>query len=194
MNVVVVKYNGGNVQSVLNGLDRLGVKGVSTDEPEVISKADRVIFPGVGQARSAMNYLEESGLTGVLSSLTAPLLGICLGMQLLCEFSEEGETVCLGVLPCRLRRFDAGSLSVPHMGWNRVKTTDSPLLRGLPAEPYFYFAHSYYADVCEQTIGTTSYGVPFSAVLNVRNFYGVQFHPEKSGEAGERLLKNFLDL
>ena len=194
MSVAVVKYNAGNAQSVLNALSRLGVEGVLTDEPELLQRAEKVIFPGVGQARSAMRYLRESGLSQVLTSLTEPVLGICLGMQLFCTFSEEGETECLGLLPCRLRRFSDSSLSVPHMGWNRVKAAESPLFRGLPEESYFYFAHSYFAELCEQTIGTTTYGTPFTAALNVRNFYGVQFHPEKSGEAGERLLKNFLEI
>jgi glutamine amidotransferase len=194
MSIVVVKYNAGNAQSVLSALSRLGAEGVLSDDPEQIGSADRVIFPGVGQAKTAMNYLRECGLDKTLSSLSAPLLGICLGMQLLCEYSDEGETECLGLVSCRLRRFDDSSLIVPHMGWNQVKITPCPLFHDLPAEPFFYFAHSYFAPVCNCSIGITVYGSPFSAALNVRNFYGVQFHPEKSGEAGEQLLKNFLEL
>ncbi|PZR26892.1 MAG: imidazole glycerol phosphate synthase subunit HisH [Citrobacter freundii] len=193
MNTAIIKYNAGNIQSVLFAMERIGAPAVVTDNPRLIQEADKVIFPGVGEASSAMRYLRERGLDLVLKSLEQPVLGICLGMQLMCTHSEEGDTSCLDIFDTKVMKFDQG-LKTPQIGWNEAKATDSPLFEGLGASPYFYFVHSYYAGVCDETAAVTDYGISFSSALQKNNFYGVQFHPEKSAETGQRLLQNFLNL
>ncbi len=194
----IVKYNAGNIQSVLFALERLGAEAVWTDDPEVLRRADRVIFPGVGEASSAMQYLRERGLDQVIRSLRQPVLGICLGLQLFCRHSEEYDTDCMGIFDLTVRRFpaplasDMHPLKVPHMGWNTLHDLHGPLLTGLAEGEFVYFVHSFYAESSPDRIATTDYGVPFSAGLQRDNFYAVQFHPEKSGEAGQRILQNFL--
>ncbi len=189
----IVKYNAGNIRSVELALERLGKKAIVTDKEEELRNADRVIFPGVGEASSAMKYLKDKGLDIVLPTLTQPVLGICLGMQLLCRHSEEGDTKCLGVFDHEVKKF-IGSEKIPHMGWNTIEQICDPLFRGIEENAFMYFVHSYYADKGMQTAALTNYIVPFSAALQKNNFYGVQFHTEKSGIAGEQILKNFLAL
>lgn len=191
--IAIVKYNAGNVRSVKNALSRLGVEAVLTDEPAELASAEKVIFPGVGEAASAMRYLREKGLDATLKQLSQPFLGICLGMQLMCSHSEEGDTDCLGIFPEAVRKFPADR-RIPHMGWNALLDLKGPLLEGIPAGEDFYFVHSYYAALGDDTIATTDYILPFSAALQKDNFYAVQFHPEKSAKAGSRLLHNFLSL
>lgn len=191
--VRIVKYNAGNIQSVLFALERIGVQAEVTDSPEQLVAADKVIFPGVGEAGSAMRYLRERKLDQVIKDLKQPVLGICLGMQLLCKHSEEGNTDCIGVFDNTVQRF-RGSLKVPQVGWNNATHLSGPLFNELTGNPYFYFVHSYYASLGGNTIAQSDYGVPFSSALSQANFYGVQFHPEKSAVAGEVLLKNFLSL
>ncbi len=199
MDVAIIKYNAGNIRSVLFALERLGVEGQLTDDVEAIQKASHVIFPGVGAANSAMPYLKERGLDYVIRSLKQPFLGICLGMQLMCRHSEENDTPCLGLFDIAVKKFaDTGleqqPIKIPHMGWNRLDDLKSPLLQGLPESAFCYFVHSYYAEISSETIATTTYGLPFSSALHRDNFYGVQFHPEKSAAVGEIILKNFLSL
>ncbi|PKQ69634.1 imidazole glycerol phosphate synthase subunit HisH [Raineya orbicola] len=193
MNVAIVQYNAGNVQSVLFALKRLGVEGILTDKPEILQTADRVIFPGVGEASSAMNYLQNRGLDKVIRSLTQPVLGICLGLQLLCKHSEEGNTECLGIFDLKVKKFptDRGS-KVPHVGWNSIENLRSELFSNVVSGSYVYYVHSYYAEIGSATIAQTEYILPFSAALQHKNFYAVQFHPEKSSNIGEQILKNFL--
>ncbi len=193
---VIVKYNAGNIQSVLYALERIGAGAVVTDDHALIRSADRVIFPGVGEASTAMRYLRERGLDQVLRELQQPVLGICLGMQLMCAHSEENDTDCLGIFGEPVKKFIPGTtgLKVPQIGWNQVTETGSRIFSGIPGGSYFYFVHSYYAAKGEHTIGTTDYTLPYSAALHRENFYGVQFHPEKSAAAGEQLLKNFITL
>jgi len=193
MNTAIIKYNAGNIQSVLFALERIGAPAVVTDNPRLIQEADKVIFPGVGEASSAMKYLRERGLDLVLKNLEQPVLGICLGMQLMCTHSEEGDTSCLDIFDTKVMKFNQG-LKTPQIGWNQADSEDSPLFEGLGASPYFYFVHSYYAGICDETAAVTDYGIPFSSALQQNNFYGVQFHPEKSAEAGQRLIQNFLNL
>lgn len=193
MKLAIVKYNAGNIQSVLYALERIGMEAVVTDDHTLLRSADKVIFPGVGEASSAMNYLKERQLDSLIKSLEQPVLGICLGMQLMCMHSEENDTDCLGIFDTKVKRF-SGSLKIPQIGWNLVQETREPLFSHLPKEAYCYFVHSYYADVCDETAATTEYGVRFSSALQKRNFYGVQFHPEKSAAAGEQILKNFINL
>ena len=195
MSIAIIDYNAGNVQSVLFAMERLGVDAVLTDDHTVIRSADKVIFPGVGAANTTMAYLRERGLDGLIRSLTQPVLGICLGMQLLCEHSEENDTPCLGIIPQKVLRFrPANGEKVPHMGWNSVcglqNGVFSPELEG----DYVYFVHSYYAEVGPYTTATTDYILPFSSGLQKDNFYATQFHPEKSGKVGEAILRNFLNL
>lgn len=227
--LVIVKYNAGNIQSVLYALERIGVEAIVTDDHEKIKAADKVIFPGVGEASSAMRYLKERGLNTILKNLTQPVLGICLGMQLMCEHSEEYDTECLGIFEERVRLFkpqdyqkqrrllqqlnnilvvqeateDADEtgyttnqvpLKVPQIGWNNIYDLKTGLFEDVPENSYCYFVHGYYAALGEHTIATTDYVQPYSSALHKNNFYGVQFHPEKSATAGEKILKNFLEL
>ncbi|MEO6038393.1 MAG: imidazole glycerol phosphate synthase subunit HisH [Saprospiraceae bacterium] len=198
--IAVVKYNAGNIQSVLFALERLGTEAIWTDDPEQLRRADRVIFPGVGEASSAMHYLRERGLDTVLRSLRQPVLGICLGLQLFCRHSEEQDTDCLGIFDLAVRRFPAPAaaaadpLKVPHMGWNKLLDLKGPLFTGIEEGEFVYFVHSFYAEPSPEAVATTDYGRPFSAALQRDNFYAVQFHPEKSGLAGQRILQNFLEI
>ena len=194
MKIAIVKYNAGNVESVKNALNRLGSEPILTDDAEILSSADKVIFPGVGEASSAMRYLRERGLDSAIKNLTQPVLGVCLGMQLLCDFSEENATRCLGVLPYRVRRFQSGDLKIPQMGWNNIFNLKSALFGGIAENSYVYFVHSFYVEMGKETIADCDYGVKFSAAVNYKNFYAVQFHAEKSGAVGERILENFLKI
>lgn len=199
MNLAIVRYNAGNIQSLLFALARLGIEPIISDDPDVLHGADKVIFPGVGEARSAMTYLRERGLDNVITSLKQPVFGICVGMQLLCAHSEENDTVCMGVFDANIRRFvpnpdERQRFKVPQIGWNTLSATPHPLFAKLPHEFYVYYVHSYAAELVPETIATTDYVQPFSGGLHKGNFYAVQFHPEKSGEAGAQILQNFLDL
>jgi glutamine amidotransferase len=194
MKTAIVKYNAGNVESVRNALRRLGVEPVLTDEAEILNSADRVIFPGVGEASSAMRFLREKNLDSVIKNLKQPVLGVCLGMQLLCEFSEENSTECLGILPYRVRRFESAALKIPQMGWNNIFDLKSDLFQNVSENSYVYFVHGYYVEIGAETIGACDYGVKFSAAVNHKNFYAVQFHAEKSGAVGEQILENFLKI
>ena len=193
--IAVIKYNAGNILSVMCALERLGAEAVLTDDPDTIRRAGRVIFPGVGEASTAMRYLDERGLSDVIRGLDQPFLGICLGMQLMCSFSEEGNTECLGIFPEHVRLFPKGQgYKIPHVGWNTVSPLSGPLFSGVLDESYFYFVHSYFVPLSSDASSVTSYdGLDFSASLSRGNFHGVQFHPEKSGEAGEMILRNFLE-
>lgn len=194
MKVVIIDYNAGNIRSVENALKRLGVDSVITADEQLIRTADKVIFPGVGEAATTMSFLKEHGLDLLIKSLTQPVLGICLGMQLMCSYSEEGDTKCLGIFDTEVKRFinQRHEDKVPHMGWNTLYNIKGELLKGLPAHPYVYFVHSYYVPVGSYTVATTDYIQPFSAAIQKDNFYATQFHPEKSGSIGEQILKNFL--
>ncbi len=193
--VTIIDYGTGNLRSVTNAFERLGASYILTADPTRIRQAERVLLPGVGEAATAMAQLREKGLTDVLRNLKCPVLGICLGMQLLCAYSEEGETECLGVFPNRVRRFpaDAG-VKVPHVGWNSIHDLESPLYKDIKEGEYVYYVHSYAAEINEYTAAATDYGGQFSGSLHRDNFYGCQFHPEKSGAAGSRILANFLAL
>lgn len=225
MDLVIIKYNAGNIQSVLYALERIGVNAVVTDDKEQIQKADKVIFPGVGEASSAMRYLKEHKLDTIITNLQQPVLGICLGMQLMCAYSEENDTTCLGIFDEQVKLFKpdeqkpkveaqvqknkkdavtgphspAGEwpgerVKVPQIGWNNIFNLKSKLFEGLPENSYCYFVHGYYAALGEHTIATADYVQSYSAALHKNNFYGAQFHPEKSATAGEQILKNFLNL
>jgi len=196
MTVAIIQYNAGNTRSVSFALERLGIVPLVTDNIEAIQSADKVIFPGVGEASTAMQYLKDRNLDKIIKSLEQPVLGICLGMQLLCEHSEENDTPCLGIFNSHVLRFSLGNdqFKVPHVGWNQIENIASPLFSNIEMEPNCYFVHSYYATQCEQTTADTSYGITFSAALQKNNFYGVQFHPEKSAGVGEQILKNFLNI
>jgi len=195
MNLAIIKYNAGNIQSVLNALERLGAQAVVTDVPEEISKADKVIFPGVGEAKSAMHSLTQTGLDQLVPTLKQPVLGICVGMQLLCLHSEENDTTCLGIVPVQVKKFSpTAGLKVPQMGWNTIYDMKSPLFYGINNNSFIYNVHSYYAEDSPYTIARCEYGVKYAAAIQHRNFYGVQFHTEKSAEAGDRIIKNFLEL
>ena len=196
MKVAILKYNAGNVFSVDCALRRLGVEPIVTDNVEQLRRADKVVFPGVGEASSAMAYLRSRHLDELIRSLTQPVIGICIGQQLLCRNSEEGNTECIGVFDTSVKRFsEAPGFKVPEMGWNTIKPlVDNPLLKGIDENSYVYYVHSYYVPVCEDTIAVTDYSLPFSAAMNKDNFYATQFHPEKSGGVGELILKNFLIL
>lgn len=191
--IAILKYNAGNIQSVENAIQQLGYDTVVTDDEEVLKSANKVIFPGVGEASSAMAYLVERGLDKVIRDLTQPVLGICLGMQLLCKSSEEGNVEGLGIFDNEVKLFPSDDI-VPHMGWNDLSKLEGVLFKGIKVTDDFYFVHSYYATLNESTIAINNYIVPFSAALQKGNFYAVQFHPEKSGRVGELLLKNFLEL
>ena len=193
MSLVIVKYNAGNIQSVLYALERIGREAVVTDDAALITAADKVIFPGVGEASTAMEYLRERGLDELIRGLRQPVLGICLGMQLMCSYSEENDTNCLGIFEERVRKFSgAGGLKVPQIGWNNIYDLRTPLFEGVGENSYCYFVHGYYASLGAQTIGKTEYGQAYSSALHRDNFYGVQFHPEKSAQVGERILTNFI--
>lgn len=194
MRVAIVKYNAGNTASVANALARVAVEPVITDDAELLNSADKVIFPGVGEASTAMAYLRERKLDEVIRSLCQPVLGVCLGMQLLCASSEENDTECLGLLPYRVRRFSGDGLKVPHMGWNQISDLRGPLFAGVAERSYVYFVHSYFVQDCGDTTAASDYGDKFSAALSYKNFHAVQFHTEKSGQVGERILENFLSL
>lgn len=196
MSIVIIQYNAGNIQSVLYALERIGAKAIVTDNKEAIMAADKVIFPGVGEASTAMNYLKERNLDQVILSLKQPLLGICLGMQLMCSFSEENNTECLGIFDEQVKQFipTEQSLKVPQMGWNTIHHLKSDLFRGVTEESYAYFVHGYYASVGEHTIAQTNYILDYSSALHKDNFYGVQFHPEKSAAVGEQIIQNFLNI
>ncbi|RYF76409.1 MAG: imidazole glycerol phosphate synthase subunit HisH [Cytophagaceae bacterium] len=195
MNTVIIKYNAGNVQSVMYALDRIGASYELTDDEATIRAADKVIFPGVGEASTAMTYLRERGLDKLIPSLTQPVLGTCVGMQLMCRYSEENDTTCMGIFDIDVRRFPASAGKVPHTGWNNIHSLRGPLtegLTGLAVDPYVYFVHSYAADVCPDTTAVCDYGRPFSAMLQKNNFYAAQFHAEISGNVGQQILENFL--
>ncbi|WP_318640640.1 imidazole glycerol phosphate synthase subunit HisH [Flavobacterium ardleyense] len=191
--IVILKYNAGNVTSVENAVKKLGYKVVITDDVEILKTADKVIFPGVGEASSAMKYLREKGLDQVIRELKQPVLGICLGMQLMCNSSEEGATQALGIFNTKVLKFPPQGL-VPQMGWNNFTSIKGKLFKGIASDDNCYFVHSYYAEICPETIAVNDYILPFSVALNRDNFYATQFHPEKSGEIGQRILKNFLEL
>lgn len=191
--VAIIKYNAGNIGSVRNAVERLGCQCIVTDNAYEIRKADKVIFPGVGEAKSAMSYMRNKGLDIVIRSLNQPTLGICLGLQLMCKYSEEGDTECMGIFEAEVKGFPPEDV-VPHMGWNNLIPKASPLFQGIANEYDFYFLHSYYAEVCSQTIAECNYILSFSAAIQFLNFYATQFHPEKSGTVGEKLLKNFLEI
>ena len=195
MQVAVVKYNAGNIYSVMNALKRLGVEPLLTDDAQQLRQADRVLFPGQGEASGAMAYLREHGLDQVIRSLTQPVLGICIGQQLLCRHSEEGDVDCLGIFDADVKRFSPTRHEdkVPCMGWNRIYDTKSELMTGIEGQ-FVYFVHSFYVPSCPETIATADYIQPYSAALHKDNFYATQFHPEKSGSVGERIIRNFLEL
>jgi glutamine amidotransferase len=193
MNVAIVKYNAGNIFSVVNALRRLGIEPALTDDAEQLKKADRVLFPGQGEARGAMEYLKARRLDEVIRDLQQPVLGICVGQQLLCRHSEEGDVDCIGVFDTEVKRFSPTrhEEKVPCMGWNKLYDTKSPLF---VEDSYVYFVHSYYVPVCDDTIATANYILPYSAALQKRNFYACQFHPEKSGRVGEQIVQKFLEI
>ncbi|MEM9545895.1 MAG: imidazole glycerol phosphate synthase subunit HisH [Bacteroidota bacterium] len=192
--IAIIKYGAGNTRSVMNALDRLNVNYELTDIPETIIAAEKVIFPGVGHAKHAMNVLKSKGLDEVIRSVTNPLLGICVGMQLLYEYSEEGDTECLGLIEGSIVKFDENLLIVPQIGWNTITHNGGPLFSDLEESPWFYAVHSYYARKGENTIATSTYGVEYCSAVQKDNFYGAQFHPEKSSSNGHQLLKNFIEL
>ncbi|MBR2169127.1 MAG: imidazole glycerol phosphate synthase subunit HisH [Alistipes sp.] len=191
--IAIIDYKMGNLRSVENALKRLGAEFTVTADADVIRLADRVLLPGVGNAAEAMENLRKADLTQVIRSLRRPVLGICVGMQVMCRHSEEGDCDCLNIFDSHVKRFvPTPELKVPHMGWNRISNLESKLFKGIDGGEYVYFVHSYYPELCPDTIATTTHGVMFSAALKYENFYGTQFHPEKSGDVGERIIENFL--
>jgi glutamine amidotransferase len=193
MKLAIIDYGAGNIKSIQFAFKRLGVEAVLCSNPDQITTADKVIFPGVGEAGSAMAMLQESKLDKIIPELKQPVLGICLGMQLLCNKTEEGNTKGLGIFNTEVKRF-SNMVKVPQMGWNTISSLKSDLFKGISGNNYMYLVHSYYAEDCAQSIATTNYDIPYASALQHRNFYGVQFHPEKSSKTGEQLLKNFLGL
>ena len=193
MKIVLIKYNAGNIRSVLFALRRLGYEPVVTDDSADIRKADKVIFPGVGEASTTMTYLRAKGLDKLIPELKQPVLGICLGLQLMCMNSEEGRTSCLDIFPIRVNKFPPYG-KVPHMGWNSLENTKGLLFKDISEGSYVYFVHSFYAELSEYTVASTSYNRSFSAALEKDNFFATQFHPEKSGEVGQLILKNFIQI
>lgn len=196
MGIVIIKYNAGNIFSVESALSRLGAEIIVSNDKKVIQNADKVIFPGVGEASSTMNHLKNTGFDQLISCLKQPVLGICLGMQLMCRYSEEGDVECLNIFDVDVKRFIPNNKNekIPHMGWNTLQDMRSPLFNNIKENDYVYFVHSYYVPVNNNTIATSNYIMPFSAALNKDNFFATQFHPEKSGDTGEIILKNFLEL
>lgn len=197
MKIAIIKYNAGNIRSVSFALERLGVEHVITADPEEIKQADKVIFPGVGEASSTMKYLKENKLDELIMGLKQPVLGICLGMQLMCSHSEEGDVACLGIFDEKVKKFEVPSpntqlIKVPHMGWNTLVNVKSALFDASLENKYVYFVHSYYVALGEHTAATTNYILPYSSALHKNNFYATQFHPEKSGDVGARILENFI--
>ncbi|RYZ28738.1 MAG: imidazole glycerol phosphate synthase subunit HisH [Chitinophagaceae bacterium] len=194
MNLAIIKYNAGNIQSVITALERLGVQGEVTDDAEKIRSADKVIFPGVGEASSAMKSLYQNNLDKVIAELKQPVLGICVGMQLLCEHSEENDTPCLGIVPVKVRKFQSGRdvIKIPQVGWNTIYNLKSDLFSNISENSYIYNVHSYFAADSEYTIAKCNYGTEYAAAIQKDNFYGVQFHTEKSAETGDQILKNFI--
>lgn len=193
MKLVIINYGAGNIKSIQFAFKRLGVDAILSNNPEEILAADKVIFPGVGEASSAMKMLKETGLDKLIPTLKQPVLGICLGMQLMCKTTEEGNTKGLGIFQTDVKRFDH-SVKVPHMGWNVIKDLKSDLFKGIKENEYMYLVHSFYAEHCNETIAKTDYGLNYASALQHNNFYGVQFHPEKSGTEGAKILQNFLNL
>jgi len=197
MKIVIIKYNAGNIRSVLFALERIGEEAVVTDDPDLIVRADKIIFPGVGEASSAMNYLKERKLDQVIKNLRQPVLGVCLGMQLLCAYSDENDTPCIGIFDETVKKFLPGEnqhLKVPQVGWNTIYDLKSRLFADVPQNSFTYFVHGYYVGLGDTTIAKTEYVQPYSSALQRNNFYGVQFHPEKSASVGEMILKNFIQL
>ncbi|MEA5428398.1 imidazole glycerol phosphate synthase subunit HisH [Arcicella lustrica] len=194
MKTVIIKYNAGNVQSVMYALDRIGVNYLWTDDEAEIRSADKVIFPGVGEASTAMAYLREKGLDKVIPSLKQPVLGTCVGMQLMCKHSEENDTTCMGIFDINVKRFDSSNFKVPHVGWNNIYNLKSKLTEGLKENAFMYFVHSYYAEISTYTVAECDYVQPFSAMLQKENFYAAQFHTEISGKEGQKIIENFLRL
>ena len=193
MKIVIINYGAGNIQSIMFAIDRLGFKAILSNNPDEIKAADKVIFPGVGEASSAMKMLVESGLDSLIPTLKQPVLGICLGMQLMCKSSEEGNTKGLGIFDVDVVKF-SNKVKVPQMGWNQIYNLKSPLFAGINENEYMYLVHSFYAPLCNEAIATTNYEVEYASALQKDNFYGTQFHPEKSGDVGEQILGNFLKM
>ena len=191
MNIVIIDYGAGNVKSVQFALERLGFKSTCSNDPEVIKKADKVIFPGVGEAKSAMNEIKKFGLDKLIPTLKQPVLGICLGMQLMCEHSEENDTACLGIFPLKVKEFKV-DLKVPHIGWNQIDQLGSHLFNNIEKSSYVYYVHSYYVPENDYSIANTEYEIKYSGAIQMDNFYACQFHPEKSGSIGEQILMNFI--
>ncbi len=199
--IAILDYSAGNIRSVMDAVHRVGCDAIITSDPAEIRRADKLIIPGVGAASVAMDSLKSLGLDKLIPTLTQPVLGICIGLQLMCKHSEEGDIECMGIFDANVTKFKQGHLDsdgrllkIPHMGWNSVNELKTPLFESIESGSYFYYVHSYAPELCADTIATSEHGVTFSGALNVNNFYGTQFHPEKSGEAGERLIKNFLNL
>ena len=193
MKIAIINYGAGNIQSILFAIERLGYTAVLTNNPDEIQQADKVIFPGVGEASYAMQKLIESGLESLIPNLIQPVLGICLGMQLMCHHSEEGNTDGLGIFDANVIRF-SNNVKVPQMGWNQIYNLKSSLFQGINDNEYMYLVHSYYVPNCKEAIATTNYDLEYASALQKNNFYGTQFHPEKSGDVGEQILANFLKL
>ena len=193
MKIVIIKYNAGNIQSVLYALERIGITAEVTDDIEKIKSADKVIFPGVGEASSAMRSLQENDLDKLIKDLKQPVLGICVGMQLLCAHSEENNTDCLGIIPVQVKKFESETLKIPQIGWNNLFDLKTKLFEGIKENSFIYNVHSYYAEDSEFTIAKCNYGIDYAAAVKKDNFYGLQFHTEKSAEIGEKILKNFID-